>query len=204
MPRKSTAPAGITFNDFAYRWADYDTPLWVRPNSSAQRWNGTREVPAQYLSLSPEGAWAELIRCEDLTSPAEVRLVRMPMWVLSVHETRIADYATFEKAEAAGFPREALVDDDHERCRAEAARLRERGFRGVLAPSAALPGATNLTLFGPRLAVEWECPHESRLGSFIPVRQLAVGHPPDDLLPRVRQHGQAHTGLKAHRAARRG
>jgi len=201
MARNDASPASVDFTDLAYRWSDYDTPLWVRPNSTAQRWNRAREQSTQYLSLSPEAAWAELIRAEDLTSEAEVRLVRMPMWVLRVHETHLADYGTFEKAEAAGFPAEALVEDDHERCRVEAIRLRELGFRGVLAPSAALPGAVNLTLFGARLAVEWDCVDDGRLSSFVPAKQLAVGHPPEDLLPHVRQHGATHNGLHAFRAA---
>lgn len=192
----------VTFDDVAFRWSDYDTPLWARPNTAAQRWNRAREGATQYLSLTPDGAWAELIRSEDLTTPAEVRLVSMPMWMLRVHETRIADYSTFERAEAAGLPPEALVDDDHERCRAEGTRLRERGFRGVLAVSAALPGAVNLTLFGPRLAVEWDCAEDGRLGSFVPARLLAVGRPPEELLVRVRQHGARHDGLRALRRGR--
>jgi hypothetical protein len=202
MARSGPRPRAVTVDEIAYRWSDYDTPVWARPNSAAQRWNRTREAPTQYLSLSPEGAWAELIRTEDLTSVAAVRLVRMPLWALRVRETRVADYATFEKAEAAGFPPDALVEEDHERCRAEGTRLRERGFRGVLAPSAALPGAVNLTLFGARLAVEWGC-EDRRLASFVAARQLAVGHPPEDLLPRVRQHGAPHAGLAEHRARRR-
>jgi len=204
MAPRSRLPAAVSFDDVAFRWSNYDTPLWVRPNSAAQRWNRTRALPTQYLSLSPDAAWAELIRAEELATVADVRLVSMPMWMLRVHETRIADYATFERAEAAGFPPDALVDDDHERCRAEAERLVAHGFRGVLAPSAALPGGVNLTLFGPRLAVEWDCTDEGRLGSFLPARQLAVGRPPDELLPRVRQHGARHAGLAAFRAARRG
>lgn len=203
MARSARLPRAVAVDEVAYRWTDYDTPLWSRPNSTAQRWNRTREAPTQYLSLSPEGAWAELIRTEDLTSVAQVRLVSMPLWALHVRETHVADYATFEKAEAAGFPSDALVNEDHERCRAEGTRLREHGFRGVLAPSAALPGAVNLTLFGARLAVEWDCEEDRRLAAFLPVRQLAVGHPPDDLLPRVRQRGAAHAGLDGFRAARR-
>lgn len=203
MARSAPRPRAVAVDEVAFRWSDYDTPLWARPNSAAQRWNRTREAPTQYLSLSPEGAWAELIRAEGLTSAADVELARMPLWILQVRETRVADYGTFEKAEAAGFPPEALVDEDHERCRAEGARLRERGFRGVLAPSAALPETVNLTLFGPRLAVEWDCPDRRRLGSFVPARQLAIGRPPDDLLPRVRQRGAAHAGLAVHRERRR-
>lgn len=132
---------------------------------------------------------------EDLRTVEDMRLIDMPMWVLRVRETRIADYRTFEKADAAGFPPDALTDEDHERCRVEGARLRTEGFRGVLTPSAALPGAVNLTLFGARLAVEWDCPDEQRLSASIPAKQLAIGHPPDHLLTRVRQHGEAHPGL---------
>lgn len=203
MARSAPRPRAVAVDEVAYRWSDYDTPLWARPNSSAQRWNRTREGSTQYLSLTPEGAWAELIRTEDLTSLAAVRLVSMPLWALHVRETRVADYATFEKAEAAGFPPEALVEEDHERCRAEGTRLRERGFRGVLAPSAALPGAVNLTLFGARLAVAWDSREDLRLAAFVPARQLAVGHPPDDLLARVRQRGALHTGLAGYRSRRR-
>jgi hypothetical protein len=202
MARRRALPARVSVDEVAYRWSDYDTPLWVRPNSTAQRWNRTREAPTQYLSLSPDGAWAELIRSEDLTSLEQVRLVSMPLWALRVRETRVADYGSFEKAEAAGFPPAALVDEDHERCRAEGTRLREHGFRGVLAPSAALPGAVSLTLFGARLAVEWSAEEDRRLASFVAVRQLAVGHPPDELLSRVRRRGAAHVGLSAFRAER--
>jgi len=203
MARSAPRPRAIAVDQVVYRWSRYDTPLWARPNSDGQRWNRAREAPTQYLSLSSEGAWAELIRAEDLTTAAEVDPVRMPLWALQVRETRVADYGSFEKAEAAGFPPEVLVEDDHERCRAEGARLREHGFRGVLAPSAALPDAVNLTLFGARLAVEWDCPEQRRLGAFVPARQLAVGRPPDDLLPRVRRHGASHAGLTAFRERRR-
>lgn len=203
MPRRAALPRGVTVDEVAYRWSTYDTPLWARPNASAQRWNRTREGPTQYASLSADGAWAELIRAQDLASEADVVCVRMPLWILCLHETHVADYSTFELAEAAGFPPDALVDDDHERCRAEGTRLREHGFRGVLAPSAALPGAVCLTLFGARLAVEWDCPQERRLASFVPARQIAVGRPPDDLLVRVRQRGVPHEGLAAYRAKSR-
>ena len=160
MDARSTAPEPqrIDYDDVAFRWSDYDVPLWTRPNSSALRWNRARQEATQYTSLTPEGAWAELIRAERLLSTDELRLVSMPMWVLSVHETNLADYSTFEKAQTAGFPPEALVSEDYERCQAEGDRLREMGFRGVMAPSAALPGAVNLTLFGRRLSVRWEYP----------------------------------------------
>jgi hypothetical protein len=99
-----------------------------------------------------------LIRAEGLRGEDEVALVRMPMWVAELHVQRLADYGSFDKAQAAGFPPDALVDDDYARCQAEGQRLRSEGFQGVLAPPAALPGTLNLTLFSPRLASRWGVP----------------------------------------------
>lgn len=205
MVARSTAPdpQRVGFDDVAFRWSDYDVPLWTRPNSTAQRWNRAWQDATQYLSLTTDGSWSELIRSERLTSTADLELVSMPMWMLRLCETNIADYSTFERAEDAGFPPEALVSDDYERCQAEAERLRTAGFRGVLAPSAALPGAVNLTLFGRRLAVSWDHPEANLMASFVRVKQLAVGRPPDQLLPDVRQRGDRHPVLAKHIARQR-
>jgi RES domain-containing protein len=191
MPR-SASPTAIDYDDVAFRWSDYDVPLWTRPNSSSLRWNRARQTPTQYLSLTAEGSWAELIRAEQLTTLAELRTVNMPLWVMRMRETRLADYSTFELAHAAGFPPDALVDDDYERCEYEAQRLRDKGFRGVLAPSSALPGAVNLTLFGRRLTVPWDYPQDRLMASFVRCKRLTVGRPPDELLALVRHHGAPH------------
>jgi hypothetical protein len=196
-------PQRIGYDDVAFRWSDYDVPLWTRPNTSPLRWNRARQDPTQYLSLSPEGSWAELIRAERLRTLRELNLVSMPMWVLRVRETNLADYSTFELAQAAGFPPEALVSEDYERCEAEAERLREQGYRGVLAPSAALPGAVNLTLFGRRLTVPWDYPEAGLMASFVRSKRLAVGRPPDEILPLVRQRGEPHSLLQSHVSATR-
>lgn len=195
------SPQSVTFDDVAFRYSDYDVPLWSRPNSRGGRWHYAATVPTQYLSLSVDGSWAELVRWENLRSTAELSLVRMPMWVLHIRESRLADYSTFELAEEAGFPPDALVDEDYSRCQEEATRLREEGFRGVLAPSASCPGQTNLTLFGPRIAVRWDTAPNHLLASFVPAKQLAVGQPPDPVLGRVRFQGEAHAGLQAYLAA---
>lgn len=205
MGARSTVPdpKRVAYEDVAFRWSDYDVPLWTRPNSSSLRWNRARQDATQYTSLTPEGSWAELIRAERLLSANDLRLVNMTMWVLKIHETNLADYSTFEKAHDAGFTPETLVSEDYERCQVEAERLRERGFHGVLAPSAALPGAVNLTLFGRRLSVTWDYPQASLMASFIPVKRLAVGRPPDELLPMVRQRSQPHILLEDYLRAQR-
>lgn len=193
-------PSFTTFNELAFRYSNYDTPFWARPNSEPGRWHEVGDGPTQYLSTTVEAAWAELIRAEALGSEAEAALVRMPMWVAEVHVQRIADYRTFETADASGFPPDALIDDDYSRCQVEGRRLRARGYRGVLAPSAALPGALSLTLFGPRIASLWQVP--PLLASSIPATKLAVGAPPEEIVDRVRRKGDSHSGYQAFRRAR--
>lgn len=183
-------PELTAFDGVAFRYSNYDTPFWVRPNSESGRWHRAGDDPTQYLATTVEGAWAELIRAEGLGSEAEVSLIRMPMWVARVRVHRIADYGTFDKAAEAGFSPEALIDDDYHRCQEEGKRLRLAGYQGVLAPSAALPGSTNLTLFGPKVASSWEV--QPLLPSSIPASTLAIGAPPEGVVARVRQSGDAH------------
>jgi RES domain len=197
----SAEPPVVLVESQAYRYSSYDTPFWARENSVPGRWHIRGDGPTQYLSLSTDGAWAELIRSEELRTEDEVTLVNVPMWAVAVHQAMVVDYATFERAEAAGFDPAALVDEDHGRCQREGRRLRDVGYGGVLAPSAALPGEVNLTLFGPRIASAWGRP--PLLASSLPAMIIARGAPPPGLLGRVRQIGSAHAGLRAHQAARR-
>lgn len=123
-------PDQIRFTDVAFRYSDYDTPLWARANTLGGRWHVARTSPTQYFGLTSDACWADLIRHENLRTEPEVAMVRMPFWVLKLSEERLADYRTFEKAERAGFPPDALIDDEWDRCQAEAERLRDLGYRG--------------------------------------------------------------------------
>jgi hypothetical protein len=144
------------------------------------------------MAFHPEAAWADLIRHEGLETEDEIALVRMKMWALELSQGGFVDYSTFDTAEEAGFPPDALVDDDRRRCQVEGQRLRAEGYQGVIAPSAALPGALNVTIFGRRFKAAWRMP--TRLASAIPCCQVSVGSPPSDLVSRVRQVGQVHDG----------
>jgi RES domain-containing protein len=186
----------VRFADTAFRYSDYDTPFWARANTQPGRWHYPGTEPTQYLCLSPDGSWADRIRHEDLRTEPEVALVRMPLWVVKVDESHIVDYSTFERAEAAGFPPDALIDDDWDRCQDEGERLRELGFRGVLAPSAALPGEICLTLFGGRRAVLWD--EEPLVASAIPAKIVTIGGPPVGLVERVRFFDEPHSGYEAY------
>jgi RES domain-containing protein len=194
-------PSLTRFGDVVFRYSNYDAPFWVRPNTEAGRWHRLGDGPTQYLSTTVDGAWAELVRAENLRSEQEIALIRMPMWVAEVDIQRIADYETFEKAEEAGFPADALVDDDYSRCQDEGGRLRRAGIQGVLAPSAALPGSCNLTIFGARIASTWQV--RPLLASSIPAMRIAVGCPPEGVVERVRHRGERHSLYEEFRAAPR-
>jgi RES domain-containing protein len=200
MAREKRPPV-VDVDTIAHRYSSYDTPFWARENTQPGRWHVRGDGPTQYLSQSTDGAWAELIRNEELTSEDEVAMVSVQMWAVAVNQAMIVDYSTFERADAAGFDADALVGDDYARCQQEGARLRELGYSGVLAPSAALPGEINLTLFGPKMASTWNRP--PLLASSLPATVIAKGAPPPGLLAHVRQIGAPHAGLVAYKSTRK-
>jgi RES domain-containing protein len=181
-----------------FRATTWDVPLWVNPNRRDGRWNRAGHGCTQYACLDPEGPYAELLRAERLRTEAEAATLKTDLWELRVDEGAVADYRTFDRAEAAGFPPEALIDDDHERCRAEAEYLRRHNVRGLLVPSAALPGSIGLVLFGPRVSVEWSA--TAGLAAMVPARRLAQGPPPSGLAAKVRHYGEPHWMLDEFRA----
>jgi RES domain-containing protein len=201
MPPRRRSPSVVPWSGLVFRATTYDVPLWVSPNRRDGRWNRAGGGCTQYMCLDPEAPYAELMRCEDLRTEAEGKLLRTFLWQLRVDEGAVVDYSTFEQAEAAGFPAEALIDDDHERCRAEAEWLVAHNVRGLLSPSAALPGSVSLTLFGARVEVAWATP--ARLASMVPVQRLAEGPPPTGLVARTRFYGQPHRAFEELRAVQR-
>ena len=195
MPR-AVLPPHVSVEARVYRATSYDVPLRVAENRRSGRWNIAHAGAVQYLCFDAEAPFAEKIRHEDLRTEAEVATYTTTLWELRVHEGVVVDYSTFEKAEDAGFPPAALVDDDHERCRREAQRLVGLGARGVLSPSAALPGSVNLTLFGQRVEVAWGA--TAGVASAVPAQRVATGRPPRGLVERVRFFGDDHASLTAH------
>jgi RES domain-containing protein len=178
----SNDPISRSAEIVAFRYCDHDVPFWARPNTRSGRWHLAGTEATQYWSLTPDGAWAELIRLEELTSEVELKRVRMPIWVCFVPSTGIADLRQEEVRRSFGLSEEDLVSDDWQACQRAAGELRQR-YRGVLAPNAALEGATNLTLFGPRRMVDLE--DRLALASAVRAAKVAIGRPPSELLSRV-------------------
>ena len=141
----------------AFRLANYETPLWSIENFSAGRYNDAFLGFTQYLSLHPLTPWAELLRNEDRRGRERALLLRYPLWAIRARLAGEPFALTFDSAPEVGLKPSDLVADGHGPCRALAARFREAGGpHAFTAPSAALPGTTNLVVLEPRVVIGWE------------------------------------------------
>jgi RES domain-containing protein len=189
--------AGLRFKrgrGVVFRATTYDTPLWVSPNSRQGRWSHPQDgTIAQYMALDVAGALAEMVRSENLRTYEEARELRVSIWELRVDEGAIVDFSSPRLAEEQGFAWEELLSDRWDECQAEGREIATAGGRGVLAPSASLPGSRCLTLFGPRTEIAWSA--EPRLAIQIPSRHILRGEPGTGLVRDTRFFGDAHPEL---------
>src|SRR5438067_7433456 len=119
----------------AFRQVDARYPfLWDDRSQPAGRWHGAGEGPAHYFADTPDGAWAELLRHEEITDAEDVATIRRQMWAVEIGD---------EPAERVALPKEVLTGDvdTYPACQRAARRLRRRGATRLAAVSAALvPG----------------------------------------------------------------
>ncbi|MGH2596008.1 MAG: RES family NAD+ phosphorylase [Actinomycetota bacterium] len=169
-----------------FRHADTRFPfLWESEDQPAARWHDDGEGPVQYLSETPDGAWAEFLRHEEITEPSDLEGITRAMWAVDAPESDLPEPALAVDVLTGG-------PGTYSACRGEARRLRDAGEIGLSAPSAALlpetpsgwrveggmqPGAARdertIVLFGRRPALTgWAA--------------CATGRPRTDLLARVR------------------
>lgn len=169
----------------AFRHADRRLPfLWEGTGQPAGRWNAEGEGPVHYFADTPDGAWAEFLRHEEITEQEDLATITRTLWAVELPD---AGYAT------PALPPDVLTGgaESQGACRAEARRLAAEGVMGLQAPSAALRegGAAGwrverglaagpvrdgktIVLFGARPDLfGWRAAH---------------GTPDEDLLPRVR------------------
>lgn len=170
----------------AFCWSSYDVPFWARPNSGAGRWHRAGDEPTQYWTLSPQAAWAELLRAEALHTEADVALVAMPLWTCRTPAAGLVDLREPAIQAARGVTAAGLIADDWSSCQ-DAGRCLRVTARGVIAPSAVLPGHASLVLFGDRRAIDWSA--RPALASAVPATVVAIGRPEPGLLQQVRHRG---------------
>ena len=167
----------------AGRYAAYDVPFWVTPNTFSGRWNRPNSIPTQYLSLNPETMWAELIRHESLKTVEELSYVNIPIWVCKLNESNLVDLSSIEKAQSYGLSPSDLVGENYSPCQELADLFVKNGYRGVIYPSAAIEGGKNVALFGQRLM--WSSDSRPLFPSAISIYKIGQAKPPPEILEKV-------------------
>ncbi len=160
-----------------FRHADPRLPfLRDGADQPASRWHGAGEGPAQYFADTPDGAWAEFLRHEEIRDPNDLLTVRRAVWAVEIGDDETAARPALPPTVMTGGPA------THAACQREARRLRDGGATRLDAPSAALlPGtaggycvdgglrpapareARTIVLFGRRSGlVGWRAAYEGR------------------------------------------
>ncbi len=68
-----------------FRHADPRYPyLWEGHDQPEGRWHGPDEGPTHYFADTPNGAWAEFIRHEEITEVSDLDGIRRSIWVVDV------------------------------------------------------------------------------------------------------------------------
>jgi len=114
-----------------FRHADARYPFLPESDGQpAARWHARGEGPVAYFSETPDGAWAEFLRHEEITDPADLAGVIRSIWAVELPVSPDA---------APRLPVAAMTGgtSTYPTCQAEARRIRSRS-PGLVAPSAAL------------------------------------------------------------------
>ena len=116
-----------------FRHADPRLPfLWEDAYQPAARWHGAGEGPAHYFSDTPDGAWAELLRHEEIHDAADVATLRRAIWAIAIDDGEAATVPDLPASTMTGGRASWAV------CRDAARALRDRGATRLDVPSAAL------------------------------------------------------------------
>ena len=171
-----------------FRQTDARYPfLWEDTAQEPGRWHAAGEGPAHYFADTPDGAWAELLRHEEITEPDDVLTIRRQLWAVDIGDAP-AEAVTTPASVVSGGP------DTYARCQVDARALRAHGAQRLAAPSAALVsgGARGLCVDG---GVKPAAPRDGRVlvlfGSpkgLIGWIAAEHGQPAVDLLTRVNHY----------------
>ena len=58
--------------------------LWESTTHPAAGWHDAGEGPAHYFSETPDGAWAEFIRHEEITDAADIETISRSLWAIEL------------------------------------------------------------------------------------------------------------------------
>jgi len=118
-----------------FRQVDARYPfLWEDTSQPAGRWHADGEGPAHYFADTPDGAWAEFLRHEEITDPHDLSTIRRQMWAVDIGESSL---------QPMDLPNAVLTGgrDTYSACQREARAIRQQGAGRLVAVTAALvPG----------------------------------------------------------------
>ena len=127
-----------------FRHADHRYPfLWESNAQPAGRWHADGEGPVQYLADTPDGAWAEFLRHEEITDPADLAGITRSLWAIEVPDP-LLDGAHQVSASDPAAPDLTGGPGAYPACQDYARTQRARGVTDMVAQSAALrPGSAH-------------------------------------------------------------
>src|SRR5262249_12367623 len=80
-------PRGVSRDMIGFRHTDPRFPfLWEEASQPAARWHAAGEGPVHYFCDTPDGAWAEFLRHEEITDPADLITIRRTIWAVDLGE----------------------------------------------------------------------------------------------------------------------
>jgi hypothetical protein len=169
-----------------FRHCDHRMPfVWQSDAQPAGRWHGAGEGPANYFADTPIGAWAEFLRHEEITDPADLSGVRRSLWVVELPAGGYAEPKLAARVMSGGLSTYAA-------CQAEARRLRKAGAERLEAPAAALkPGTARGWIAAPAIKSA-ATPRDGRVwvlfgpSPLVGWPAVVAGSPPEAVLPLVR------------------
>lgn len=169
-----------------YRHADPRFPfLWESSTQPPGRWHARDEGPVHYFAETPDAAWAEFLRHEEIKDPADVEGIARSLWAIDLPRpprTRPRLDSSILLGGLSSYPA----------CQEEARRRRRTGARGLVAVCAAVkstPGSGFRTEGGLRRGPrrpERVFVLFGRRPDLIGWAACQVGRPRADLLERVR------------------
>lgn len=150
----------------------------------AARWHGVGEGPCHYLATSAKGAWAEVLRHEEIDQTDDLVDLQRSLWEVEAPMPQAVPQ----------LPYSDLTGDRSTwpACQGEARRLRAVGYASLKAPSAALLSG-RAELHGVDVngvVISGDIPSETVVHFGMPSRLVgmaqAEGHPDPTILGDVR------------------
>src|SRR5437762_2141367 len=134
-PRAGARAHDAVRDMIVFRQVDARYPfLWDDTRQPAGRWHADGDGPAHYFADTPDGAWAEFLRHEEITDAADLQAIRRQMWAVEIGDA---------PAHPVDLPSRVLTGgpETYARCQRHATDLRRGGVTRLVARSAALvPG----------------------------------------------------------------